>query len=218
MKLYACCWDMYEKAMNEAKIRVAIDAGANDGGYTLTLARHGFKVHAFEPVPRMFAKMKELHKDNPDVICNNLGLSDVNAIIPNVTVLDCWTIGNPGMGGLQVSPDFRSEPSFDMKVVRLDDYLDGLPIGIIKLDVDGYEFKVLRGAEKTIRKFKPPILCEFGTYLSKIGDSPKEFVNYIFNLGYNVVPMDGNCVFDSWDLIEPQFPFHTTFDVMLIPK
>jgi len=215
--MHTICWDLYEKAMQQAKIKVAIDAGANDGGYTTTLLRNGFEVHSFEPVPQMFQKMKDLHGANPKAHLNNLGLSNKSEVIKDVTVLECWTIGQPGLGGLSVSPQFSGEQRFDMKTTTLDEYLGPKKIGLFKLDVDGYEYRVLKGAEKTIRRDKPPILCEFGCYLQKIGDDPKTFIDFIFDLGYLVSSLDGKSYYHSWDEVKPEYPFNTTFDVMLLP-
>lgn len=205
--------------MDEAKIRVAVDAGANDGGYTHTLAVHGFEVHAFEPVPSEFAKCLEKHKDNPKVICNNLGLSDREEVIENVTVMAAWTIGRPEDGtGLATSPGFREKPRFDMRTTTLDRYLDGKDIGLFKLDVDGYEPKVLAGAAETIARCKPPILCELSCSIHKLGKHPAEFCNNIFAMGYSIWSMDGEMECTTWEQVQPFWPYHSSFDVMLLPR
>lgn len=218
MKLSVCCWDAYHKAMASASVRVAVDIGANDGGYTRTLVEAGFLVHAFEPVPKMFRKLVEAHGSNKSVICNNVGLSDNSETIRGVTVLEAWTLAPPGTGGLRVSPDFSDDGKFDLTCITLDSYIDGRKVGLIKLDVDGYEHKVLRGSVKTIAINRPAILCEFGCYIEKLGGSAEEFVNFIFSLGYSIVPMDMNSVFTTWEQVQPQWPYHTTFDVMLLPN
>lgn len=219
-KLHTICWDLYQESMNNAVHRVAVDAGANDGGYTHTLVENGFRVHAFEPVPRMYEQMVAKHGTNPNVFCHNLGLSDHSETFKDVTVLSAWTIGKPGMGGLGVNAAYQNE-RFDMTVVPLDSVLDHYPehrIGIFKLDVDGYEYRVLKGARKMIQRDRPPILCEFGCYIAAVGDNPEEFVNYIFNMGYDVVSLDGKSVYRSWAEVKPEYPFTTTFDVMLMPR
>lgn len=217
-KLHVNSMDAFNKAMDDCRCKVAVDAGANYGDYTATMMEHGFFVHSFEPVPSVYKQLVERHGKRPDCILLNWGLSDVDEIIKDVRVLEAWTIGQPDKVKLSLKPEMKNDAAFDMRTVTLDWYLDEDAVGLIKLDVDGYEFKVLRGAEYTLKTYKPYILCEFGKYVASIGESPKDMVNFILNLGYNVVSMDGENVFSSWSEIEPQYPFDTTFDVMLIPK
>lgn len=218
--LHVNSWIAYNLAMDGAKVRVAVDAGANDGGYTNTLLQHGFEVHAFEPVPAMYWKMAERFTDHPKAFLNRIGLSDRREVIHDVSVLEAWTIGKVGDGGLQKTPNPEVQDVFDMQTITLDEYLGASRIGILKLDVDGHEFKVLRGAERTLRRDMPPILCEFSTYMHKLfGPSePENFVNFIFSLGYKVVSCDAKHEFTTWAEIEPHWPWHSSFDVMLFPR
>ena len=220
MKLHVNSWVAYNLAMDQAKVRVAVDAGANDGGYTATLLEHGFEVHSFEPVPEMFEKLKARVGHDKRATLNQCALGDRFSTQTGIQVLEAWTLGRPGDGGLSVSPDFKDAPGFKMTTMRLDDYLGETPIGILKLDVDGHEFKVLKGAARTLRRDKPPILCEFGCYLSKLfgPEAPRQMVEFIFDLGYKVVSCDAKHEFTRWDQIEPQWPWHTTFDVVLLPR
>lgn len=218
--LHVNSWIAYNLALDGAKIRVAVDAGANDGGYTNTLLEHGFEVHAFEPVPAMYRKMGARVGDNSKAFLNCMGLSDRREVIKDVVVLEAWTIGKVGDGGLQKTPNPEVQAPFDLHTITLDEYLGETRIGIFKLDVDGHEFKVLRGAEKTIRRDMPPILCEFSTYLHKLfgASEPEAFVNFIFGLGYKIVSCDGLHEFTRWEDIKPQWPWHTSFDVILLPR
>jgi FkbM family methyltransferase len=52
-----------------------------------------------------------------------------------------------------------------VKVVRLDDEIYPEWTDLIKVDVDGAEFEVLRGAEKTLRTHRPVLHFEFAAYL-----------------------------------------------------
>ncbi len=217
MPLHVNSWSRYERAMREAEYPVAIDAGANSGGYTATLLENGFGVIAFEPVPQMFSELAARFKDDARVICNAAGLSDHPHRLNGITVLEAWTLGNPGLGGLSVKPEYKDSAAFDVEFTTIDEYMQGSPVGIIKLDVDGYEYRVLRGAEKTIRRWKPAILCEFSQYIQKVGDSPKEFVEFIGALGYQIESMDGKSIYNGWDAVRPEWPFNTSFDVMLMP-
>lgn len=222
--LHVLSWSAYEKAMKDAKIRVAIDAGANEGDYTRTLVEKGFEVWAFEPQPVMFRKLFERHWDKKGVWPINMGLGNHVHILKDVQILECWSIGKPGDGGMLMTPNLEVQRPFDMLVTTIDHFFsprrkpgDG-GVGIIKLDTDGFEYKVLKGGEQTIRKWKPAILCEFGEYLERLGDDPKTFIEFIFDLGYDIWSMDGLNKFSTWKEIEPQYPHSSTFDVMLLPR
>ncbi len=94
--LHVHSWVAYQKAMDEATCRVAVDAGANDGGYTNTLLENGFVVHAFEPVPAMCDKIRDRYvEDGKPVYINQMGLSDKRETIEGVTVLEAWSIEMP---------------------------------------------------------------------------------------------------------------------------
>lgn len=216
--LHVNSWDLYSYFLDTVKCRVALDIGANDGGYTKTLLENGFIVHAFEPVPEMFEKLKGVHGGDAFAILNNLGVSDRAGVVKDITVLEAWTIGNPGLGGLQVKPERRGVPTFDMTTTTVDEYLQGDPVGIIKLDVDGYEPNVLRGAIKTLKQYRPPILCEISNYIEKLGTPAKDFCELVFGLGYRMVSMDGKYEAKNWHDVEPWWPHHSSFDVMLVPN
>lgn len=84
-------------------------------------------------------------------------------------------------------------------VIRLDDYLDGAPVTFIKMDIEGAEHEALRGAEKTIRLYKPKLAIsiyhkpfdfitipkyiltvnnEYKIYFRHYSDNPAETVMY----------------------------------------
>jgi len=75
---------------------------------------------------------------------------------------------------------------FNCAFMTLDEVLrDTRPVDFIKLDVDGYEYRVLQGAEDTIRKYSPLLLIELTTFtLENIGDKLEDMLTYLFNLGY----------------------------------
>lgn len=219
--LSMAAWDWALNQCSQDKVlRVAIDAGANEGGYTHMLRQHGFKVHAFEPIPRVFATLHDRFKEDPMVYCNQMGLSDYPGVLKNIQVRGAWTIlPEDWKGNTQVlgkNPTYGDD-RFDVVLTTIDEYCDGSPIGFIKLDVEGYEHKVLAGAVKTIQAYHPPILCEFGCFIDAVSGSSQAFVECLLWLGYHVVAMDGSRIFRSWPEIKPHYPFGTTFDVMLIP-
>lgn len=214
--LHAHSWDLYKSAMADASHRVALDIGANDGGYTKTLLEAGFRVYAFEPVPEMFDKLSMLCLGRENAHLIRAMVSDEVGYKHDVRVLEAWSLGQIGDGGLSECP--TKYPPFDVPVVTIDSMMLALDVGVIKLDVDGYELKVLRGAERTISKTKPPILCELSCYIEKIGGGAEQFCEQVFKMGYRIVSMDGSFECRNWKQVKPHWPWHSSFDVMLIPN
>lgn len=204
--------------MDKATIKHAIDVGANDGGYTHTLVEHGFSVTAIEPVPDMFTKMQARFVNDDRVKCLNVAAGDKPGRLNGVTVLECWTIGQPKHRTLKVCPSYKGTPTFDVDVITLDSLTLPIGVGIIKLDVDGYEKRVLEGARELIGRWHPPILCELSKYIADVGDDIQQFVELIFSLGYTIVTMDGKRSYSKWKDVSPHYPKASSFDVMLMPK
>lgn len=190
-----------------------MDAGANDGGYTQRMLDLGLDVVAFEPVPDVFDRLYVRHSGDPWVTLRRMGLSDRAHLETDLTVLSCWTLGRRDIG-LDPALEYKDRPPFSVQFTTLDRELE-LPPSIIKLDVDGYEYRVLRGAVRSVKNH-PPILCELNCYIHKLGESPQEFMEFVLGLGYTVIPLDGRLRFDSWAEIEPYWPWHSSFDVLFV--
>jgi len=55
----------------------------------------------------------------------------------------------------------------------------------IKIDVEGAEFEVLKGAKQTLKKFKPVLVIEIHEFiLPSFGTSTQEIIDYLTELGY----------------------------------
>jgi FkbM family methyltransferase len=133
---------------------VAIDAGANIGNHTLLFARHFTAVESFEPNPEtsQLLDLNTRHLDN--VRCHRIGLGDAHQFLEmsrDVT----------NAGGATISLD-RNIRNADCTVEV--DCLDNINIEgevcLIKIDVEGFEYRVLRGAAATIKENQPLILLE----------------------------------------------------------
>lgn len=217
--LHALDHRVWNYCIRNCQPSVALDIGANEGGYTNQMLNAGMKhVSCFEPVPDVFAKLNERYKDDSRVFCNMMALSDYPGRLNDITVLSAWTLGKPNEYGLSVSPGYDGRDAFSVQVSTVDDYTGGTPIGMIKLDTDGYEHKVMSGAARTIQQWRPFILCEFSEYIERVSGSAKDFIGLINHLEYDVVPMDGSGVFRDWGFIKDFYPFKGSFDVMLLPR
>lgn len=211
---------LWDRILKDTQRKVALDIGANTGGYAAQMLDAGFEVWAYEPLADVRKKMEDQLKGFRGLTVRGAAISDERSVLRNVNVQSCWTLVPDG-SGLDRSLEYTGKPSFDVACSTIDHECSTLIItpGLIKLDVDGYEFKALRGGITTIQTYRPPILCEFNCYINKLGQSPEEFVRFITEtLNYRVVSMDGKVEMRSWEEIAPHWPYHSSYDVMLLPN
>jgi FkbM family methyltransferase len=134
------------------------DIGANIGVMTLQfsdLAGPGGRVHAFEPNPE---NMKLLHaatsrKRTMNVVLNEIALGRE----PDVLTLRSPQ-GNAGAGSLIRGADWSDTSTYQVNVIRLDDYIVTKKIekvDVIKIDVEGAEADVFEGAGNLLRNNPP---------------------------------------------------------------
>ena len=138
---------------------VALDGGANVGAYSRVLMQRFERVHAFEPAPDTFACLErnlEAWNAGARVRRYQKALSDR---VERVGLV-------PKPSGR--SPSRRVIEGGDIEAVRIDDL--GLEdLDFLKLDVEGYEERALRGAEETLVRFRPLVMFE---------DKPKKTVHF----------------------------------------
>lgn len=139
-----------------------IDIGCHKGEILqkmIAFAPEG-KHYAFEPIPKLFEALNQKYKNcNVDffdvALCENKG-TDIFNYVQNA----------PAYSGLKKRRYAISEPDIkelSVKTDLLDNVLPaGQPIQLIKIDVEGGEFSVLKGAKSTIIKNKPFIIFECG--------------------------------------------------------
>jgi FkbM family methyltransferase len=139
---------------------VAVDAGANIGLMTIHAARlvgSAGAVVAIEPHPVYFSRLVENANLNR---LTNIHAYQV-AAGPGTAVRELFDVPSVNIGRSSLivpSEDFQSVGMVPVR--RLDDVLSGLGIEqvrLLKIDVEGFEVEVLRGAEATLAK--EPLVC-----------------------------------------------------------
>lgn len=168
-----------------------IDIGANVGSHSIVLARHlgaTSTVHAFEPHPRTFDYLKgnvELNSLS-NIRLYNIALGDTEGI---VEFSDYATIDDQN----RVLQDGASqERVVSVPLRRLDSFsLYNESIGAIKLDVEGYEFFVLRGAERTLEAAQFLYFEASREHYARYGYTPEDVLNLLTKSGWQVFRFSG---------------------------
>lgn len=180
----------YEEAITEvfrALVRpgdVCLDIGANMGWYTTLFQRlvgaNGV-VHAFEPVPPIFEHLTEnVGLNEPqNVRLNNLALGDEEKDI-ELHIFDDLPDGHASIATFGYS-DFRSYTS---RMITLDSYLeetDTNDVRVVKMDIEGAELMMLKGASRLFEQQNLPILeVEMALATSRGFDYlPNDLIKYI---------------------------------------
>lgn len=132
---------------------VFVDIGAHLGWYTLLAHRHGAGlVHAFEPNPRLHELVQRtlsLNALSHQTTLHNLALHDGEHFC-ELQVPTHWS-GNGRLVLDGQQRDSRESSSFKVCTHTLDSCNLGT-VDYVKLDAEGVESRILRGAEKTLRE------------------------------------------------------------------
>jgi FkbM family methyltransferase len=164
----------------------AVDVGANIGLYTLVMGKcvgKAGKVHAFEPATCSFETLVEHVRLN--------GLGDV--IETHHLFHEDGLQGTNRIGGSRY--DGPGTVCVERRAVRLDDFFgsrDRRP-DLIKIDVEGYELHVLRGAQETLKEHPCTILCEMHPpLLAELGLGWAEVSQFMREVGYRMLDLRGD--------------------------
>jgi FkbM family methyltransferase len=139
---------------------VVVDVGANCALHTAVLARcvgpEG-RVHAFEPVPQLAERIEETLALNrlSNVVVHNVGVAERSGSIAFLFDPLAFNVGlgHHANGG---------ESSSTIEVVSLDEALPSLDgrVSLVKIDVEGMEVRVLRGAQRLLTEHRPVVIVE----------------------------------------------------------
>ncbi|MBU1374498.1 MAG: FkbM family methyltransferase [Alphaproteobacteria bacterium] len=156
-----------------------VEVGANIGAHSVDMARACAPgpFYAFEPQPRIF-----------QILCANLALNDIGnalaypegcgetegeAVVPPMNYA-----GRGNFGGVSLQP--TEAPGVKVRVRPLD-ALDLATCGLLKIDVEGFEPQVLRGARETIARCRPVIYIENDREAQQ-----QEVISLIAGMGYHL--------------------------------
>jgi FkbM family methyltransferase len=150
---------------------VAVDIGANAGYYTIPLSINFEKVYSFEPVPSIYKKLVKNIKlneiKNIKPFLSAIGASDEILPFYIQSVVDGDKNLNTGLSSFTRRDSFATK-EISIKVNKLDSLLSQENVDLIKVDVEGHEYKVFQGAKEIIGRNKPFIVWEASLNISVI--------------------------------------------------
>ncbi|MDP1829150.1 MAG: FkbM family methyltransferase [Archangium sp.] len=206
---------------------VVIDVGANVGAHALRMAKlvgEQGRVFAFEPTVFAYEKLLRNLDLNPALARRvqplRVGLTDLAGKPLPAMVSSSWSLTRPmadihpldlGFGSSTGGARFTSLDGWvtETGVTRLD---------AVKLDVDGFEVRVLRGALETLRRFKPLIVMEWAPHHFIDPDEPfLECIVLLQGLGYTFQSLDGAPLEGTPETLARLVPLNTLVNVVGVP-
>tara|TARA_Y100000996_G_scaffold116981_1_gene87059 strand:+ start:4225 stop:4932 length:708 start_codon:yes stop_codon:yes gene_type:complete len=162
-----------------------IDIGAQSGLYSL-FAKYlpNSTFYSFEPFIDTFNCLNDNLKLNNinNVKTFNLGVSDslgTNTLNTSIGHNGLHTMGNPLR--------FHDINPITITTTTLDDFFFNkkIPVNFIKIDTEGWEYNILKGAQNTIKKYKPVIQLEWNlTNMKQCSVNEQDLLSLLNNHGY----------------------------------
>ena len=179
----------YEIALQHIKKnRLAIDVGAHVGLLSYFMARDFEALVAFEPMREHAACWEKNMQDWPLAELWPYALGDKEGTVS----IACRTAGSSGDTGVTAQTgDIPMRPL---------DFFELTDVDFIKIDCEGYEEFILRGAAETLERCKPCVMVEQkGTMSKQYGCKQKSAVDFLEGMGAKLrAEISGDFIL-SWD-------------------
>lgn len=173
-----------------------IDVGANIGD-TAALVRSAVAapIYCIEGDPAIYDLLKKNIAAMPQVSAHQCFLGERTETLQVMTAKDGWDLTlipvNPG----------DSQASKPMSLLSLDDWSKQVgfpsPCKLLKLDIEGFDLRALRGATQLLTAHRPALLFEFNHQnLTKLGEDGLKIFPHLASLGYDrIMIYDGQGFF-----------------------
>ena len=134
----------------------AIDVGANEGVYTHAFASTGALVEAFEPHPGSLDVLRAYARRHDNVRVHGVALGDrAHTATLHVPAIE----GRAVSGRASLEAVATEAVRYPVEVRTLDSF-NFHDVAVIKIDVEGRELDVVRGARETVTRCRPLLLLE----------------------------------------------------------
>ena len=190
---------------------VVLDVGANKCILTSLLSNQvgkKGKVYSFEANPDSYALCKQLLCQNHNWLKNCELIGKGCGSEPGIMQMARTSSNNTGMDRL-VAVNSEESLGKDVEVVRLDDELASLDrIDLIKIDTEGFEFEVLKGASSILEKFKPKLFVELDSHnLERYSANVQMIIDFLKPFGYTFLNVQSSIYFKAESELGSDFHF-----------
>jgi FkbM family methyltransferase len=195
--------NIYEVAKKYIKPETtALDLGSNFGQMAILMSNlvgEKGKVHAFEADDFVFSILKKNIEENSKNIIAHFGAvhdkSNETLYFPEQDFKRYGTYGSYGI-------DYVNGKGRPVKTITIDNINFDLPVSFMKIDIEGGELLALKGAIKTINKYRMPIIFEyvsvheeelnlsFQSYVEFVDAINYKFERVVDNMNYLIIPKE----------------------------
>ena len=188
-----------------------IDIGANTGMYSSEFSLRAKKVYSFEIVPPVFLELVKTSKKYKNIFPQKVAISDEEEL--KEFYADQNRLSNSGFS--QIIADSISHVTFKVQTKAIDNFkLEN--ISLIKIDTEGSELEVLKGAEKLIKEQKPACMIECYPKFSKAPLTEiykffmsKNYKNCFMNIkNYGLISINSESDFDKFSSSNEMLKIH----------
>ncbi len=186
------------KFLNNYKIDLIIDVGSHKGEFIKNATKYipFKKAYTFEPQKYIFEILKKnLNKDNR-IMHNNIGIGDIKGkkiiTINKLTSTSTLSEIDEDSFFLKIKnlllKQKKENDSYEVETETIDEYFKDLELknSLLKIDVEGYELNVLKGAQNTIKKIDFVLIENQFFNLYKNSDF-KECDNFLINNQFTLI-------------------------------
>jgi len=204
---------------------VIFDVGGNVGIMSLFFAKQASQghVHSFEPTYYAKEKFKRNLSLNPElskrITLNQSFVSSESSLKSDLTAYSSWPVVHSGETTHSIHCGVAKNTE-NVPCITLDDYVarEGIcKINIIKIDTDGHELNVLKGAEQILKIFRPKIIFEIGIYIMEEHNILfKDYDELFQKFHYKLYTAHGKMINEkNYHIYIPKFG---TIDVLALPS
>jgi FkbM family methyltransferase len=185
---------------------LVLDIGANIGAHTLTLAHlvgASGRVLAFEPTDYAFTKLSRNLALNPElarrVSAYHCFLAGADAGPVPSAIYSSWPLAHEaGLHAKHLGREMKTEAARARSIDSVLTEVADRPVSLVKLDVDGFECDVLKGATKLLSDTRPIFVMELAPYvLEERGASLAELLSCFVPRGYRIYDESTNAALPS---------------------